>query len=229
MGAGITGVTAVKLAAATNFTANTTAGLTISGSSAGGDTITLGAPTQSVIAGGANETVKATAANAGAAISGLGTNSTLTITNGGTITLNATTDVTTVKLSAASTLNLNGMQFITASGSAGADTIKAGAVNQTLTGGGGADTLIGYSGGGDTFSDTAAHLNGVTIQGFLASDTIDLTNLAFAGATVTAAPSGANTTVTVTSGATKSVFTMAGSWSSSGFHLATTNGGRARS
>ena len=54
----------------------------------------------------------------------------------------------------------------------------------------------------------------------MASDTIDLTNLAFAGATVTAVASGANTKVTVASGATKSVFTVAGSWSSSGFRLA---------
>ena len=58
----------------------------------------------------------------------------------------------------------------------------------------------------------------------MASDTIDLTNLAFAGSTVTAATttnaSGTNTKVTVVSGATKSVFTVAGSWSSSGFQLA---------
>ena len=85
MGTKITGINAVQLATTTNFTASTTAGLQISGSSTGGDTITLGAPTQSVIAGGANETIKATAANAGAAISGLGTNGTLQITNGGTI------------------------------------------------------------------------------------------------------------------------------------------------
>ena len=123
MGTKITGINAVQLATTTNFTANTTAGLQISGSSTGGDTITLGAPTQSVIAGGPNETIKATAANAGAAISGLGANSTLDITNGGTITLNAATDVSTVKLSAASNLTLNGMQFITATGSSGADTI----------------------------------------------------------------------------------------------------------
>ena len=64
MGAKITGINAVQLAATTTFTANTTAGLQISGSSTGGDTITLGAATQSVIAGGANETIKATAANA---------------------------------------------------------------------------------------------------------------------------------------------------------------------
>ena len=128
MGTKITGINAVQLATTTNFTANTTAGLQISGSSTGGDTITLGAPTQSVIAGGANETIKATAANAGASISGLGANSTLDITTGGTIALNATTDVNTVKLSAASTLTLNTMQFITADGSSGDDTITAGGI-----------------------------------------------------------------------------------------------------
>ena len=147
MGSKITGVNAVQLAATTTFTANTTAGLEISGSSTGGDTITLGAPTQSVIAGGPNETIKATAANAGASISGLGANSTLDVTTGGTIALNAATDVGTVKLSAASNLTLNGMQFITAIGSGGADTIQAGGIDQTLTGGAGADTLIGFSGG----------------------------------------------------------------------------------
>ena len=145
MGTKITGINAVQLATTTNFTANTTAGLQISGSSTGGDTITLGAPTQSVIAGGANETIKATAANAGASISGLGANSTLQITNGGTIALNAATDVNTVKLSAASTLTLNEMSFITAVGSSGNDTITAGGIDQTLTGGAGsrhADRLL---------------------------------------------------------------------------------------
>jgi Ca2+-binding RTX toxin-like protein len=220
MGTKITGVNAVQLAATTTFTANTTAGLQISGSSTGGDTITLGAPTQSVIGGGPNETIKATAANAGASISGLGSNSTLDITNGGTITLNAATDVNTVKLSAKSTLMLNGMQFITATGSSGADKITAGGTGQTLTGGAGADTLTGYLGGGDIFKDTAAGLNGDTIAGFVASDTIDLTNLASAGATLTTAATGTNTTkVTVVSGATKSSFTMAGSFTSSGFVL----------
>ena len=180
MGAKITGINTVQLAATTTFTANTTAGLQISGSSTGGDTITLGAATQSVVAGGANETIKATAANGGASINGLGANSTLQITNGGTLALNALTDVTTVKLSAASNLTLNQMSFITAIGSAGADTIKAGTSNQTLTGGAGADTLVGFAGGGDIFKDTAANLNNDTIQNFVVSDTIDLTNLAFA-------------------------------------------------
>ena len=220
MGSKITGIDAVQLATTTKFTADATAGLKISGSSVGGDTITLGASTQSVIAGGPNETIRATAANAGDAISGLGANSTLQITSGGTVALNAATDVATVKLSAASMLTLNQMSFITAIGSGGNDTIHAGATNQTLTGAAGTDTLIGFSGGSDIFKDTAAHLNGDTIQGFVASDTIDLTNIAFAGATVTAVAGGANTKVTVASGLTRSVFTLTGSWAPAGFHLA---------
>ena len=221
MGSKITGINAVQLATTTNFTSNTTAGLKISGSSTGGDTITLGAPTQSVIAGGPNETITATAANAEASISGLGANSTLDITAGGTTALSATTDVSTVKLSTASMLTLNQMQFITAIGSSGNDKITAGGIDQTLTGGAGTDTLTGYAGGFDIFKDTAANLNGDTIQGFVASDTIDFTNLAYAGTDkVTTATSGANTKVTVTAGTTKSTFTLAGSWSASGFHLA---------
>jgi hypothetical protein len=164
--------------------------------------------------------VKASAANAGASVSGLGANSTLEITTGGNITLNATTDVDTVKLVAASTLMLNGMKFIAAIGSVSADTIEAGGTYQTMTSGAGADMLIGFAGGYDTFSGTSAGLNGDTITGFLASDIIDITNLAFAGATLSTAVSGANTKVTVTSGATKSVFTLDGAWSSAGFHLA---------
>jgi hypothetical protein len=165
--------------------------------------------------------VKVSAANAGASVSGLGTNSTLDITNGGTVTLNANTDVTTVKLTSASTLMLNGMAFITADGSTGKDTLQAGGIDQTLTGGGGADTLIGFSGGYNTFRDTAANLNGDTISNFINTDTIDLTSMLYSTAeTVTAVAKGANTSVTVTSGTTKSAFTIAGSWSSSGFHLA---------
>ena len=100
------------------------------------------------------------------------------------------------------------MAFITADGSTGKDTIQAGGIDQTLTGGGGADTLIGYSGGFDTFKDTAAHLNGVTISDFVSSDQIDITNLAFAGATLTATASGANTLVTAKSGGTTTKFTI---------------------
>ncbi len=224
MGAAITGIKYVTLSGATVFTANATANLTVTGSASGGDTITLGAPGQSVIGGGANELIKTAAANPEAQISGLGTNSTLEITTGGMVTLTAATSVNTVKLDSASVLRLNGMAFITATGSGGADTIIAGGINQTLTGGGGADTLIGFAGGLDTFQDKASGLNGDTIQNLVASDMIDITDLSFAGATLTAKASGLNTAVTVKSGGTQTSFTLAGPYTLNGFTLASDGG-----
>jgi hypothetical protein len=224
MGAAITGMTAVQLLAPSRFTANGTVGMTIAGSAAGGDVLTLGDASQGVIAGGANERIVASAAHAGAAIGGLGAGSVLEISGGGSAVMNATASVDTVKLDAATNLVLSGMSFMTATGSGGADSITAGATYQTLTGGSGADTLTGFSGGYDTFSDKASGLNGDMLRGFLATDRIDVTNLAYAHATLKAAASGSDTLVTVTSGSTKSVFTMAGSFSAAGFHLASDGG-----
>jgi len=153
-------------------------------------------------------------------VSGLGANSTLEITSGSTVTMNAATDVGTIKLDAATHLTLNGMAFLTAIGSTGNDTIIAGGVDQTLTGSTGTDVLVGYSGGSDTFRDLAAGLNGDTIQSFLASDTIDITDLGYGSAALKATASGTNTSVTVTSGATKTTFTLTGSFSAAGFVLA---------
>ena len=225
MGANITGITKVQLAAPTHFTANATAGMAIAGSAAGGDTITIGAASQSVVSGGANEHIRVTAANAGAAIGGVGAGSTLEITTGGTATLADSTSIGTIKLDGATNLMLSKMSFLTAVGSSAADSITAGATGQTLTGGGGADTLTGFSGGFDIFKDTASGLNGDLIRGFVATDSIDVSNLAFAGAALKVAVSGGNTLLTLTSGSTKSAFTMAGSWSAAGFHLATDNAG----
>ena len=224
MGTKITGINAVQLAGTTAFTANTTAGLKISGSSSGGDTITLAAPTQSVIAGGLNETVRATAANAGASVSGLGANSTLQITSEAPSRL---TPGPTSHGEAERCEDADAERDAVHHGDRERryDTIQAGASYQTLTGGAGTDTLIGFSGGSDMFRDTAANLNGDAISGFVASDKINFTNLVFAAATVTAAVSGANTKVMVASGPTKSTFTMAGTWSSLGFSLHPTVGG----
>jgi Ca2+-binding RTX toxin-like protein len=51
-------------------------------------------------------------------------------------------------------------------------------LGQTLTGGGGADTLVGYAGGGTTFADTAKNLTASTIQGLMYGDTIDIKDMA---------------------------------------------------
>ena len=144
---------------------------------------------------------------------------------GGTVTLVPGDYVTSLLLSAATVLTLNGMALLTVTGSSAADTIIAGGIDQTLTGGGGADTLVGYKGGLDVFRDTAAGLNGDTISGFLASDKIDVTDMGFGGAALTAAAIGGNTAVTVTSGATQTSFTLTGGFSQSGFTLASDGNG----
>jgi len=224
MGNRIQGISKVALATTTTFTSNGTANLQIAGSTAGGDTITLGSASQKVVSGGVNEHVRATAVNAGAQVSGLGVGSELEITTGGSVTLNSATggsagDPLLVKLDAATNLTLSPMQFIDAIGSNGNDTITAGAKYQTLTGGAGTDILTGYAGGYDTFQDTAAGLNGDTIRNFLASDQIDITNLIPGTAVLTATASGANTALTVVSGATRTSFLMAGSLTQSSFAI----------
>jgi hypothetical protein len=230
MGSKITGISNVELATKTTFTANGTANLKIAGSTGGGDTITLGASSQSILSGGSEEHVIASAANAGARVSGLGAGSELEITSGGTVTLNSATGGSAaapliVKLDAATNLTLSAMQFIDAVGSSGNDTITAGAMHQTLTGGGGTDTLVGYAGGHDIFQDTAAGLNGDTIKNFLATDQIDITNLIPGSAVLTATSSGTNTAVTVVSGAIKTSFLMAGAFTQSGFAIASDGAG----
>jgi hypothetical protein len=76
---------------------------------------------------------------------------------------------------------------------------------------------VGYTGGGDVFSDTAAGLKGDTIQGFLSSDQIDITDMLASTAVLTTAASGANTLVTVVSGTVKTSFLMQGVWDQAGF------------
>jgi hypothetical protein len=127
--------------------------------------------------------IDATAAQAGALIVNNGS-ATLNLTTGGNATLNTNDDFLTVSLSSATNLMLSSMSFITAIGSSGNDTITALATQQTLTGGAGADTLVGYSGFGDLFQDTMSGLNGDTISKFGGNDLIDITNLARAGASI---------------------------------------------
>ena len=50
--------------------------------------------------------------------------------------------------------------------------------------------LIGYSGGSDVFRGTALGLNGDTIGNFLSSDKIDITDMGFGAAMLTATASG---------------------------------------
>jgi hypothetical protein len=194
------GVQVVDLRAGLNLTVNVASGtpnhldanpetITINGA-ANNDVINLGNGTDTVVIGGTGETVNAgngtalvsaTAAFAGALVNGgSGPTSgptTLKITTGGTATLNAHDSHLTVNLTSATNLTLNKMSFITAVGSNWGDTISALASGQTLTGGGGLDTLKGFSGFGDVFSDTSVNLSTTTIGNFGGSDLIDLTDM----------------------------------------------------
>ena len=177
------GAYTVTLASGTDTVDSVTlANLAIFGGN-GTDTITLGDASQSVTTGTGTTTIDATAAQAGALIVNNGA-ATLDLTTGGNATLNANDSFLTVSLASATNLTLSSQSFITAIGSAGNDTITAMASQQTLSGGAGTDTLIGYSGFGDTFLDTTSGLNGDTIQYFGGNDLIDITNLARAGASL---------------------------------------------
>jgi len=186
----------------------------------GTDTVVLGGSGETVSGGGGIANVKATTAIAGALINGGTGTTTLTITNGGAAALNANDSNLIVKLSAASNLTLSQLSFITASGSTGADTITALAQGQTLTGGGGADTLTGYSGFGDLFLDTSAHLNTTTIKLFGGSDLIDLTDLNSGLAkplSYKGTPSSG--TLTVSDGTHVANIKLTGSYTLANFHL----------
>jgi hypothetical protein len=223
MGDNITSISSVVIndlpGQAENFVANAITGLAITGG-AGNDSITLGDASQSVVTGTGNTTIYATAAQAGAAITVEG-NATLDLTTGGTAVLNANDDFLTVSLASATNLTLSSMSFITAIGSSGKDTITALAAQQTLTGGAGVDTLIGYGGFGDVFQDTAAGLNTDTIQYFGGNDLIDLTDLARAGASLSYVVSATAGTLSVTAGAISTSILLSGgtNLAQSRFHM----------
>ena len=195
------------------------------------DVVNLGAGSDIMVLGGTGELVndagsalvEATTALAGALVNGSG-KTTLEITNGGTATLNADDDKLIVKLTSATNLTLSTMSFIPAEGSTGTDTIAAMAQGQTLMPGGGAATLIGYSGFGDTFAAITAHLKGTMIEMFGGSELIDLTNLNSA-TTEPLAYNGSSSagTLTVTDGTRTANIHFTGDYSPSSFHLATDN------
>ena len=162
-----------------DLTLNAIAGLTVQ-SGWGTNVVTVGAASQTILGAGGMLTVRATAANAAAAVCGGIGGATLDITTGGTVVLNNADTNLVVHLDAATNLTLGGMSFITASGSsAGHDAITAGGSNQTLESIGGNDILTGSSSFGDTFAGTCAGLSGDTILGFGGSDVLDISDLAF--------------------------------------------------
>ena len=188
----------------------------------GAETVTLGGAANKVTGGGGTALVHAAAANAAAAVVGTSTGATtLDIMTGGAIRLNAADTYLTVKLEAASTLTLSAMSFITATGSGGADTITAMAGNQILTGGAGVDTLTGYTGGGDSFIDTASGLNGDTIGNWTTNDMIDLTDIVAANLHALTFSSG---TLGVTDGTASAAINFTGNVALSNFSVIGSDG-----
>jgi lipopolysaccharide export system protein LptA len=202
------------------FTANGDHGTVINGSG-GNDTITVGDASQTVNTGNGNVTVNVDAATAGAEIKGGTGTAIVNITGGGDVALNSATNKVTVEMEQPGTLVLSAGTSVTAIG-AGDDTIIAEAKGQILTGNGGNDLLVGYSGGDDTFKDTTANLNGTTIANFGdPGDTIDLTDLISGSATLsfTEAAGAQSGTLTVTDGTHTAAITLLGQYLAAGFSL----------
>jgi Ca2+-binding RTX toxin-like protein len=116
------------------------------------------------------------------------------------------------------------MSFISSTNNFGSDTLSAQSAGQTLTGGAGIDLLIGYSGFDTTFRDTAAGLDGDTIELFGGTDQIDITDIAFSTLSeVTYSGSVTQNVLTVTDGTHYASITLMGRFVASGFHTASDN------
>ena len=180
----VTGIERATLAAATNFTANSLAGLGILGSGAG-DKITLGSANQiaagasgndSLVGGSGNDTIEGgvgadkihggggddrflvTAAEfAGDTIEGgAGTEDLLLVAGGGIFDMNAgmVTGMERAAMTVATNFIANDLAGLTVYGSGVGDKITLGGGNQIATGGGGNDSLVGAS-GNDTIEGAA--------------------------------------------------------------------------
>jgi hypothetical protein len=173
----------------------------------GNDIVTPGSANETVHGGTGNDTFQVTAATIGATIDGGTGKSTLMEIHGGT---NVTMGVNITNISAvllavapsAMSFIANGISGLTVNDSnTGADTVTAGGLNQTLTGGGGLETFNGFAGGSTTFTNTAEAMNGDTINNFLAAgDAIDLTDLTFATLTYQFVENAGHTAATLTVG-----------------------------
>ena len=150
----------------------------------GNDTVTVGGPLETVLGGSGNDTIIVSQATVGGRIDGGGGVNTLNVTGGGSLVMGSNiANIQLVTLSAATTaynFTANGLSgLLVNDASSGADTVTAGGISQTLTGGGaGHMTFIGSSAGGDIFSDTSTLFNHDTIGGFgAAGDSIDITDI----------------------------------------------------
>jgi hypothetical protein len=224
MGANITNVDAVTLAAATSgttlapylFTANATKGLDIVASS-GGDTIAVGDASQTVVAstatGHGDTHVVASAADAGVNLTAAGGNI-LEITGGGTASLNAGLNSAIVLLDAPTVLYTSKMSFLTINAIDGNSTIHAEAGGQTIIAGAD-DVFDDATGSGMTVKGLAALFQGTTITNFNSHDFIDITNLTAASAT----DSYSRGVLSLTDGTHSTAITLGGIVSGGSFHI----------
>ncbi|WP_420383937.1 beta strand repeat-containing protein [Novosphingobium sp.] len=200
-----------------NVTASTTTGsnaaITLNGVAdsavfnlgGGTDTVNLGSRTETVNGGSGTALINAKAAVAGALIHGGSGVTTLTLHGGGTATMNAGDNgISTVVLAPTTTayvFTANAQAGLTIVDQGfGSDTVTAGGANQTLTGGArGRLTMVGADAGYDTFTDTAAVINGDTIANFAQiGNMIDATDLTFAKVTGTFAENATGTAAQLT-------------------------------
>ncbi len=152
----------------------------------GNDTMIVDDARETVRGGSGDDTIQVNSATIGATIDGGTGSSRLMITGGGVAAMGDSITRIPVVFLAPSAGNYdftaNGTAGLTVTDlSGGADTLRAGGFGQTLTGGGGNDRMVGFSGGGTTFLNSAAAFNNDTISGLLGSDAIRITDMGFPG------------------------------------------------
>jgi Ca2+-binding RTX toxin-like protein len=111
--------------------------------------------------------------------------------------------------------------------SSGADSVTAGGSDQTLTGGAGRETFNGFNGGSTTFEDTAAAINGDTINNFLAGgDAIDITNISVTAPAFSFNPvqNGSSVTLNISDGTHSAAMTLNGSFNVADFRTGPDSG-----
>ncbi len=206
-------------------------GLTIFGAAAaddielgaGDDVVVLGGAQETARGGGGNDTFYIDAATAGATIDGGSGASQLVVTGGGSVTLGADiTHITTVKMLTGAlgpVLRLNAQPGLTAIASNFGATIIAGAPGQTLVAGPNNDMLTGVAGGNITFAGRAAELATTTIDGFVLSDTVDVTSVGTLDARFGVEVNADTSTLAVGDGHDGMDLVIAGSLDATRFHL----------
>jgi Ca2+-binding RTX toxin-like protein len=196
----------------------------------GNDTVYVGGNSETINGGGGNNTFYISAATDGATINGGSGNNTVDVVGGRTIIIGSNiSSITTVNLGSAPVGHTQAnYQFVnqsseglTINGSTGADTITAGSHGDILIGNGGADTFVLNAAGSDVVRDTAADLNGTTIQNFSSLDSIDVTNVNFAAGVQ---PVFQNGSLTISDGTHTATIALLGQYSAAGFSIASDKG-----